>query len=169
MDNQNNSLISNIIMDSIRILILISKFEVKKTFKLTMDKIMLYDYYMKFPNTMINTNNLNVNIKYDFYEYYSFYHWKPIVSEYNKVLRYLISKGFIECNFDKKVSYYMITNMGNEFLGKLSSMYKESLEVLSDFVKNNISKKSDSEVENEILMKTGIINRFGGEEYGKTV
>lgn len=156
-------------MDSIRILILISKFEVKKTFKLTVDKIMLYDYYMKFPNTMIDTNSLNVDMKYDFYEYYSFYHWKPIMGEYNKILKYLISKGFIERNFDKKVSHYVITNRGNEFLGSLSSIYKESLEVLSDFVKNNISKKSDREVENDILMKTSIISRFEGEKDGETV
>ncbi|WP_411683137.1 ABC-three component system middle component 2 [Clostridium thailandense] len=169
MDNQNNFFISNIVMDSIRILILISKFEVKKTFKLTIDKIMLYDYYMKFPNTMIDTSSLNVNVKYDFYEYYSFYHWKPIIGEYNKILKYLISKGFIEHNVDKKVSYYIITDRGLEFLGNLNSIYKQSLEILSDFIKSNISKKSDSEVENEILTKISIINRFKGEENGKTV
>jgi len=171
LENHNNAFISNIIMDSIRILILISKFEIKKSFKLNIEKIMLYDYYMKFPNTMIETNSLNIDIKYNFYEYYSFYHWKPVISDYMRILKYLLSKDLIKRNLDKdkKEYYYEITDKGQNFIDQLSSNYKKVLDKISEFVKNNISIKKDSEVEQEILYKTNVINRFKGEENGEKI
>lgn len=167
LEHQNNKFISSIVMDSIRLLILIAKFEDKKSFRLNIDRIMLYDYYMKFPNTMIDSNNLKINIKYNFSEYYSFYHWKPDYNKYTKILRYLISKGLVKREFKSKEYCYSSTELGIEFIKQLNSSYKQVLESVADFIKKSLSKKKDNEVEQEILNRTNIVNRFKGDENGE--
>ncbi|GCD11311.1 ABC-three component system middle component 2 [Clostridium tagluense] len=168
MENQNSTFVSNIVLDSIRILILISKFEAKKTFKMTIDKIMLYDYYMKFPNTMIDKNTMEINIDCNFYEFYSFYHWKPNIIDYNKVMRYLVAKELVKRAVDKQF-YYTATNKGYKFLNELNSEYKNSLNIIANIIKTNIAKMSDGEVEQEIQEKNNVFKRFEGEENGKEI
>lgn len=169
LQGKNSEFISDIVMNSIRILILINKFEGKQSSKLNIDRIMLYDYYMKFPNTMIGSDNLKIYIRYNFHEYYSFYHWKPDYSNYNKVLRYLISKGLIEREFRNKEFYYLINEKGVEFIKHLNSNYKQTLDVIAEFIKNNVAKKKDNEIEREILNRTNITNRFRGENNGEEI
>ena len=167
MENK-NSIIGNIVFDSIRILILISNVSAKKTFKITIDKIMLYDYYMKFPNTMIDKNCMKINIYYDFFEFYSFYHWKPNIIYYNKIIRYLEAKELVRCDFDRKF-YFVATDKGNELINKLNSEYKKSLYIIAKFINDNVSKMSDSKVELEILERNSVFKRFKGEENGKEI
>lgn len=169
LEAQDNNFIINIVMDSIRVLILIAKFEEKKSFKLNLDRIMLYDYYMKFPNTMIESKNFKVSIKYNFYEYYSFYHWKPDYNNYTKILKHLMSKGLIEREFKNREFYYCSTELGFEFIKQLNSGYKQVLDSVAEFIKDSVSKKKDNEVEQEILCRTNIINRFKGERDGEKI
>lgn len=160
MGKCNQTVISNLIMDSLRLLILISKFEYRKTFKLTLDKIILYDYFMKFPNTMLNDNEYVTISETDFYEYYSYYHWKPNQNEYLEILNYLMSKGLIDRQIEGNKFFYLSTNDGNDLVNSIQSYYKIKLDKIATFVKSNISKLSESQTENLILEKININKRY---------
>jgi hypothetical protein len=59
----NNVSFSDYINDCIRILLIINSFKEKKSFKLTDYKIKLYDYYLKFPKTMLKDIELLNELK----------------------------------------------------------------------------------------------------------
>lgn len=141
MEGNNNDLL----IDATRILILTSFFEKKG---LIIDKIMLYDFYMKFPSTMIEEK------KESFYEYYSFFHWKPDRETYQKLLNYLLAKRLIDREIIDKKFHYKISVRGIELTEKLQSEYAIKLSVIGKYINNTISKRSDSQVELEIINKS---------------
>lgn len=140
---------NKLIIEGLRILILISKFEYRKSFKLTIDKIMLYDYYMKFPKTMIEKDSK----EYSFYEYYAFYHWKPNYKQYIDTIRFLLSKGLIQHKEYITNNNCLITEIGLDLVNNLKNPYKQSLGEYAKFIRKSISNKSDKEVERIILDK----------------
>lgn len=145
-----NILHSDLILNSARILVLLSKFRKIKTSKMNMDKIMLLDFYMKFPRTMIEENTL----KYDFDDFYSFYHWKPDRDQYNLILNYLLSKRLIEKRIMKKDFIYSITDDGINAISDFESTYYIKLEMVADYIKKHISKLSNESIEKIILEKS---------------
>jgi hypothetical protein len=162
MIEDRNKVLSDLVIDSVRLLILISKFDYKKTFKLTLDKIMLYDFYLKFPNTMFKDNK-DVEIgNIDFFEYYSYYHWKPRDDQYVMALNYLISKQLILRKIENNKFYYLVSELGIEFVSDLTSEYKLKLDKIATIVKQKISKLSDEAVENQILEKIKFGKRYEG-------
>ncbi|QEK12337.1 hypothetical protein FQB35_08080 [Crassaminicella thermophila] len=162
MERDNRTIVSNLVMDSIRVLIVISKFKYRKTFKLTIDKIMLYDFIMKFPNTILENNNIETLQDIDFFEYYSYYHWKPNQSEYLKILNYLISKRLIVRRLEENKFFYLSTSEGKDLINLLESSYKHKLDKVATIIKEEISKLSDTTIENKIMEKVSIQNRFRG-------
>ncbi|MBU8878262.1 hypothetical protein BGM26_04575 [Bacillus sp. FJAT-29790] len=140
----------DLILNSTRILILISKFETKKTFKLNLYKIMLYDFYMKFPQTMLSKEVRNNNSK-DFNEFYSYFHWQPDRDEYNLYLRYLIGKKLIDKIIIGTDLCYRINEKGINVLKRLESSYSYELKSIADYIKKEISKLSDSIIESQIV------------------
>ena len=66
------------VTDCVRILVLLNSVTMRKSIKLTESKIKLYDFYFKFPNTMIEETELSRSEK-NFDEYYAFFHWKPAI------------------------------------------------------------------------------------------
>ncbi len=164
MSKQSELLLGNIVMDSIRILLLISKFDKAKN-TLNIEKIMMYDYYLKYPNTMIGSDKLSIDTKYSFYEYYAFFHWKPNISEYNKTLSYLLAKGLISKELRSKEMCYIITEKGLEVINSLKSSYKNTLLEVLNYIKTNVTKMKDSDVEKEILHRTSIKIRFEGDKH----
>ncbi|WJX08196.1 MULTISPECIES: ABC-three component system middle component 2 [Bacillus cereus group] len=141
---------SDLILNSTRVLILISKFESKKSFKMNINKIMLYDFYMKFPQTMLPKEIKNIR-KRDFNEYYSYFHLQPNRDEYNLFLRYLVSKRLVDKIISGSDFCYRINERGNEVLKSLESEYFLELNSIAEFVKKEVSKLSDSKIESEIL------------------
>lgn len=144
---------SDLILNSTRLLILLSKFESKKSFKMNINKIMLMDYFMKFPRTMISNNELDRK-DYDFNEYYSFYHWQPDRDKYNLFLRYLLSKKLIERKILKNDFVYFISDRGMEMISSLGSEYSKQLDTLANYIKKNVSTFSDERIEEIILKKS---------------
>lgn len=148
---------SDLILNSSRILVLISKFESKKSFKMNLNKIMLYDFYMKFPRTMIK-EEITGNTQQDFNEFYSFFHWQPDRDEYNLYLRYLLSKKLIDRVIIDKDFCFQISERGEEALSKLESLYSSELNIIAEYVKKEVSRKSDSFVEKTIINNIGMVN-----------
>ncbi|MDI0273535.1 hypothetical protein QGQ84_08085 [Bacillus safensis] len=140
----------DLILNSTRILILISKFATRKTFKLNLYKIMLYDFYMKFPQTMLPREIRNNNSK-DFNEFYSYFHWQPDRDEYNLYLRYLIGKKLIDKVIIGSDLCYRINERGISVLKSLESSYSYELNSIADYIKKEISKLSDSIIESKIV------------------
>lgn len=141
---------SDLILNSTRILVLISKFETKKSFKMNSYKIMLYDFYMKFPQTMIGKKAKSESIK-DFNEFYSYFHWQPNREEYDLYLRYLLSKRLINKIISGTDYCYQVNERGIEVLGRLESRYFRELDSIAEYVKKEVSTLSDTKVENEII------------------
>ena len=141
---------SDLILNSTRILILLSKFESRKSFKMNINKIMLFDFYMKFPKTMIPSTSNDIR-EQDFNEFYSFYHWQPDREQYHQFIRYLLSKKLIEKNIISNDFIYQINDRGNNVIDKLESKYSKQLDTISDFIKKEVSKLSDSKIEENIL------------------
>ncbi|MTI47848.1 MAG: hypothetical protein FH761_08405 [Firmicutes bacterium] len=164
MRSDENNVNTNLIMDAIRLLILITKFEYRKSFKLSIDKVMLYDFIMKFPTTLEDDNGKE-NKEVDFREYYSYYHWKPNQGEYIKTLNYLISKNLVSRKIEDGKFYYLATNEGKGFIASLNSNHKKRLDRIATYIKSNISKLTDKKVEDKILEKINIVNRFKGDRY----
>jgi len=140
----------DLILNSTRVLIIISKFETRKTFKMNINKIMLYDFYMKFPKTMI-PNEVKGMKEYDFNEYYSFYHWQPDREQYHLFLRYLLSKKLIDKKILNNDFCYQINDRGKEVISRLEGDYSKQLEIIAEYIKKEVSKLSDLKIEENIL------------------
>ncbi|WP_394548562.1 ABC-three component system middle component 2 [Priestia aryabhattai] len=148
---------SDLILNSTRILILISEFDSKKSFKMNLNKIMLYDFYMKFPRTMLPDGE-NQGEQRDFNEFYSFFHWQPDREEYNLYLRYLLSKKLIHRIIIDNDFCFKINERGREALEKLKSTYAAELDSIAKYIKKEVSKLSDTKVESIIIEKIGMVN-----------
>ncbi|MEC0710133.1 hypothetical protein P8881_21620 [Bacillus haynesii] len=140
----------DLILNSTRLLILMSKFETKKSFRLNINKIMLFDFYMKFPNTMIPNRDDLLN-KEDFNEYYSFFHWQPNIDEYHLYIRYLLSKELVnQINIDNDFCY-QINQKGKEVLENINTLYATELHKIAVYIKKELSTLSESRIEQSII------------------
>lgn len=141
---------SDLILNSTRLLILLSKFESRKAFKMNINKIMLFDFYMKFPKTMIPSATKDIKGQ-DFNEFYSFYHWQPDRDQYHQFIRYLLSKKLIEKKIISNDFIYQINDRGKSVIERLESDYSKQLDAISDYIKKEISKLSDEKIEEDII------------------
>ena len=105
---------SDYMTDCVRILILISYAKKHKSIKLTENRIRLYDYYFRFPFTMIENEAKEAGLEMNVDEYYSFFHWQPDVIRYRQILNYLVAKGFLAIENDEKI--FCITEIGEEVM-----------------------------------------------------
>ncbi|MBA2939870.1 hypothetical protein HZF08_16275 [Paenibacillus sp. CGMCC 1.16610] len=164
MEDKNPTIeFSDFVESAMRILILLSKFEKKKSFKMTFDKIMLYDFYMKFPNIMIPERE-DYSTGYTFLDHYSFYHWKPDRDKYHGYLRYLVAKKLVDRNIKSNEFCYEINNNGSDSLEILRSAYAIKLGAIADYIKINIISNSDSKVENDIIEQSFKLRKLLSEE-----
>ncbi len=142
---------SEVFESSIRILFLLSNFESKKTFKMTVDKIILYDFYMKFPNIMIDDLEYN---EYNYNDYYSYFHIKPDREIYKLFLGFLYGKGLVDKSISSNDVCYTINENGKNVTGSMKSDYAAKLRKVGMYIKNVTSKQSDLQIENTILYKS---------------
>jgi len=153
---------SDYINDAIRILILLNTVKEHKSVKMTENKIKLYDYYMKFPCTMLGDDIQEFNIQWNFDEYYAFFHWQPDLVRYRQSLNYLIAKGLIIRETESNNSTFRISELGLDALGNISSPYKSKLEgVAAEFIPK-VVKLSDSKIGQLISEKSKIYLKTGG-------
>ena len=134
----------------------------KKNIKLTENKIKLYDYFLKFPHTMFGEVVFDLALKADINEYYAFFHWKPDIIRYRRSLNYLIAKGLMERQVEDEKSFYVLTETGTEAISNLNSTYKQRLTLVAQKTIQEVSKLSDSKIEEAIQKKSNIMMRKRG-------
>lgn len=152
-----NLLHSDLILGSGRLLVLLSKFQKAKTYKMNLDKIMVLDFYMKFPNKMFGDKSIEGEAL-DFNDMYSYFHWKPDRDQYNLFLNYLLSKRLLKKEIIKKDFIYFISEEGLSVVSQFESKYYQQLDSTAKYIKNHISDLSDQKLENMIIEKS--INNF---------
>jgi len=135
-----------------RVLTLLFGFRDKKSFQMTFDKLILYDFYLKYPLTMFGENEREQN--YDFEELYSYYHSEPDRDSYHKILRFLMAKRLINRIISKGSFIYQITNTGKVLINSLDSPYGFALIKYSNQISNTVSKQSDFNVKEAIHVKS---------------
>lgn len=157
-----NTNFSDYITDCVRVLVLIDSAGKYKTIKLTDNKIKLYDYYYKFPYTMLGDQVKEYGVELNVDEYYSFFHWQPDIIKYRQTINYLIAKGFVKST-DNNDKFYSITDIGKEVLNKIENPYKDRLINLSDLIMKTVKQLSDTKINEEIRRKNNIMSRKGWE------
>ena len=152
------------INDVVRVLVLLNSVKDRKSIKATESKIKLYDYYLKFPCTMLS-DDFRITQQWNFDEYYAFFHWKPNLVRYRQSLNYLQAKGLIEKVSEGTLSFYRITNLGIEALDSINSSYKDRLIDLANHFIPKVQKLSDKKIEDIILEKSKTCIKNGGVNY----
>lgn len=118
---------SDYINDAVRILILLETVKNRKSLKMTENKIKLYDYFLKFPCTMLGDDIQELNTQWNFDEYYAFFHWQPDLIRYRRSLNFLIAKGFVERVLENNAVVFKIKEHGTEVLSSMNTSYKKKL------------------------------------------
>lgn len=129
----------------IRVLKIIEIFKDKDKFLLTERKIVMFDYYMRFPFMTDEDRE-----KQNFDDKYAFYFWQPNYSLYEAVLAVLLSKEMIACREGR----YYIENKGIEALSNMNCEYMKTLSSTGQYVLNTVIKLSDKKIEEDILNKS---------------
>jgi hypothetical protein len=151
------------INDAIRILIILDvSYSQIPNKKITKKKILLFDYYLKFPRTMADTQIDTNDFKNNFDEYFAFFHWQPDIAKYENSLSYLISKGLIKKFIQDKDICYEILPSGIEALSKIEVMYKSFLYHHALSIIPEISKLSDSAIADKIKLKNQMLSAKSG-------
>lgn len=136
----------------------------RKSIRATETKIKLYDYYLKFPCTMLS-NDFQITQQWNFDEYYAFFHWKPNLVRYRQSLNYLEAKGLIKKVFEGTSIFYRITDFGTEALDSIHSSYKDRLINLANYFIPKVQRLSDKKIEEIILEKSKTCIKNGGGNY----
>lgn len=148
---------SDQINDLIRILILLQVTKNRKSLKMTEVKIALYDYYLKFPCTMLG--DITDAEQWNWDEYYAFFNWQPDFIRYRQSLNHLMAKGFAERELDGNV-VYRITELGETALATIENSYKQKLTGYAETVIPKVIRLSDSKIEEEIRRKSNLLLRM---------
>ena len=157
------------INDAVRILILLNAAKSRKSLVMTERKIMLFDYYLKFPHTMLSDLAEMLCDLQTLDEYYAFFHWQPDIIRYRRSINYLIAKGFAEKVFDKSQTLLSITCLGEEVVGLINTPYKNRIEKLTLTFLPMVAKLSDTRIEEQIRSKSNILLRNGGGNHEKKI
>ncbi len=129
----------------IRVLKIIEVFKDKEKYLLNIKKIVMFDYYMRFP--FMTEEDMN---RQNFDDKYAFYFWKPDYSLYEAVMAVLVSKKLVRDNEEK----YYIEQDGIEVLSKMSCAYMDTLKVTGEYILNSVIKMSDKKIEEDIIEKS---------------
>jgi hypothetical protein len=135
-----------------RVLTLLFGFKDKKSFQMTFDKLILYDFFLKYPVTMFGESE---KVKsYDFDELYSYYHSEPDRDSYHKILRFLISKKLVDRIISNGSFVYQITTVGEELILSIESPYSTRMIECSRKIAKTVATLSDLKVKEVIHLKT---------------
>lgn len=157
------------INDAVRIIILLNATKHRKSLVMTERKIMLFDYYLKFPHTMLSDFTDTSCDLQTLDEYYAFFHWQPDIIRYRRSINYLIAKGFVEKKFEKKQTVLSITCLGEEVARQINTTYKNRMEKHILTFLPLVENLSDSKIEEQIRKKSNILLRNGGGNHEKKI
>ena len=141
-----------LILNAMRILTLLEAFKKNKTYQMSFDKIILFDFYMKFPQTMIRDNN-DIS-KFDFEELYSFFHAHPDRDNYHRILNFILSKKLIAKDILNSSFVYKITDLGVEVVDNIKNPFSERMRANALIIKKTVSKMSDTKIKQQINSKS---------------
>lgn len=113
-----------------------------KKIKTNVDRIMLYDFYLKFPG-IFQISQLNE----DFDTKYSYFHWVPNRNLYSAVIANLCARGLIEKNDTEQ---FFISQLGIELVEKLNLKYFMDIKKYSEIVIEKKVKLTDKAIKEEI-------------------
>lgn len=136
---------SDFYLTLIRVLKIVDVFKNKSKYLLTKKRIVMFDYYMRFPFMTDAERD-----KQNFDEKYAFYFWKPNYALYDAVLSILISKEFISC---EEGNYY-IKEKGETVLEQIECEYMTALENAGEYLLNTVIKMSEKRIEEDIIEKS---------------
>lgn len=121
----------------------------------TEDRLVFYDFYLKFPEL---TSEDNQNLDFD--TRYSYFHWKPNYKLYSAILADLCGRGLISLSTENK--RYYISDLGIKFVSEMENSYTETTYRLSKYISKNICKLTNkaiiADIDNILLKKRGSIN-----------
>lgn len=140
----------------IRVLKLMELFKDKNKYKLTQKKVVLFDFYLRFPAT---TTEKMGNSNFD--EKYSYYHWKPNYTLYNMVTNILLAKQLVIVVEKDSNKCYEITKLGKTALADMGCDYMQQISNAGVYVVNNISKLSDKKIDDDIIYKSSCLKKMG--------
>ncbi|WP_304509169.1 ABC-three component system middle component 2 [Anaerotignum sp.] len=126
----------------IRVLKIVEIFKAKEKFHLTGKKIVMFDFYMRFP-FMTEEERKRQN----FDEKYAFYFMKPNYSLYDAVLSILVSKKMISYS----TNTYHIEQYGEKALKNMECEYMSSLSKAGEYILHNVIKMSDKKINEDII------------------
>lgn len=132
----------------VRVLKLISIFKEQDYFQLTEKKIIMYDFYMRFPFMTAEEKS-----KSNFDEEYAFYYWKPNYSLYDAVLAILVSKKMISV-INEKENLYSIEENGEYALLDTNCDYMNVLSETGKYILSTVCKLSDKKINDDIIQKS---------------
>lgn len=136
---------SDFYLTLIRVLKIVDVFKNKSKYLLTKKRIVMFDYYMRFPFMTDAERD-----KQNFDEKYAFYFWKPNYALYDAVLSILVSKEFIS---SEEGNYY-IKEKGESVLAQIECDYMTALENAGDYLLNTVIKMSEKRIEEDIIEKS---------------
>ncbi|MFY0652496.1 MAG: hypothetical protein JXQ96_10705 [Cyclobacteriaceae bacterium] len=136
-----------LVISSMRILTLLDSFKTRKNF-LNFDRIILFDFYLRFPRTMFDEKN-DVD-SYDFEELYSYYHSHPNRENYSKVLNYLISKKLILKEIVAGSFKYSITETGSQIVSEITNPFALSLKNYAVQIRKKVAYMSETKLREDI-------------------
>lgn len=145
---------SDYINDAIRILILLNTLKDRKSVKVTENRIKLFDYFLKFPSTMFEDELPEHIVKWNFDEYYSFFHWQPDLIRYRQTLNFLQAKGLIERKIENSLGIYVISDLGVQAINSIDTPFKKRMDEIATMYIPNVAKLSDTKIEQIINEKS---------------
>ena len=150
------------INDVIRIMIILYLSRENKSIRLTERKIELYDFFLRFPKAMTDTDLPLEKKEWNFDEYYAFFHWQPDIIRYRQALNYLIAKNFAEKTIEESSVIYSITDIGADAFNSISNEYKNNLAELMAIQLPKLNKLSDTKIEEMIRTRSKAFAQKGG-------
>lgn len=153
MKDERISLHSDLLFNSMRILILLFELNKKKSVKLTFEKIITYDFYLKFPKTMLSDYLSEMQLTNNFTEYYSYYHWTANRDRYHNFLGCLIGKNLVNRKLDGTAFLYEITDSGKELVDGLNSDYAKELLKIAEVIRTKNAELSEQKIQDRIKVK----------------
>ncbi len=141
-----------LVLSSMRILNLLNSFKGLNNYSMSFDRIILYDFFMRFPKTMI-PDKKETN-QFDFEELYSFYHTHPDRENYSRVLNYLLSKNLIDKQILLGSFSYSITDEGTTIISEIDNPFAEQMRENAIYIRQKFSRISETKMREDIYTKS---------------
>ena len=111
--------------------------------KTPVGRLVLYDFYLKYPELFIESND-----RLDFDTKYSYFHWKPNYRLYTAVLADLRARGLVI--YSEYSKDYFISERGSKYASEVINSYTRAILDSSIYIEKNICKLSLKQISENI-------------------